>query len=123
MQQLASLLSLLSLLSSLPALVYMAKHPHRKGEPYGREDRVVWISLFLTSGFLVASSLLMFGSPLSRLLIVVALFLAAPTVVYMAKHPPTRVEPFNKTHKLMLIPLSLGFCCMIAAGFPTLARV
>lgn len=121
MQQLASLLSLLSLLAGLPALVYMAKHPHRKGEPYGREDKVVWISLFLTSGFLVASSLLMFASPLSRLMIVVAVFLAAPTFVYMAKHP-TRGEPFDRTHKLMMIPIFLSFCCMVAAGFPTLAR-
>jgi hypothetical protein len=122
MQQLASLFSLLSLLAGLPALLYMTKHPDRKGKPYGREDKVLWISLFLTSGFLVAASLLMFASPLSRLLIVVAVFLAVPTVVYTAQHPPAKGKPFDRPHKLMMIPLFLSFCFMVAAGFPMFAR-
>lgn len=122
MRQLASLFVLLSPLAGLPALLYLTKHPDRVGKPYGREDKVLWISLFLSFCFMVAASLLMFASPLSRLLIVVAVFLAVPTVVYMAKHPHARGEPFDRPQKLMMISLFLSFCFMVAAGFPIFAR-
>lgn len=64
MQQLADLLMWLSLFASIPGLVYMAKHPHRKGEPYGiREHKLLWISVLLSAGFLVAALVARYGSP------------------------------------------------------------
>jgi TRAP-type uncharacterized transport system fused permease subunit len=121
--QLADLLWRVSLFVSLPAFVYIAKHPLAKGERYGREHKLLWISIFLSAVFLLAAGFVQFASPLSTLLIVVAICLALPTVVYFAKHPLTKGEPFGRTHKLMMIPFLLSFCCLIAAGyFPLFAR-
>lgn len=61
---LADLLWWVSLLVMLPAFVYIAKHPHRKGEPYGRElKKFLWISVFLSAGFLLAAGFVTFASP------------------------------------------------------------
>jgi hypothetical protein len=61
--QLADLLMWASLLACLPGIVYIAKHPHRKGEPYGREHKLLWISFFLSAGFLLAAGFVLFVSP------------------------------------------------------------
>lgn len=64
MQQLADLFMWVSLFVCLPALVYMAKHPYRKGEPYGiREHKLLWISVLLSAGFMVAALVVRYGSP------------------------------------------------------------
>lgn len=44
------------------------------------------------------------------------------TLAYINKHPHTRGEPFTKTDKLMMIPLFLSFCCLLAGGFLMFSR-
>lgn len=61
--QLADLLMWVSLFVSLPAFVYIAKHPHRNGEPYGRGHKLLWIWIFLSAGFLLAAGFVQFASP------------------------------------------------------------
>lgn len=63
MQQLSDLLMWLSFIVMLPGFVYVAKNRHRKGEPYGREQkRFSWIILFLSAGFLVAGFVVLFAN-------------------------------------------------------------
>jgi hypothetical protein len=53
---------------------------------------------------------------LRDLLTLIASFLILPTLVYFWKHPHVKGEPFSRTQKLMMIPLFLSGCCLLA-GF------
>lgn len=63
MQELSNLLLLVSLLVAVPCFVYGLKNPHRKGEPLGKEHKLLWTSLLLSAGFLVAALVVSFASP------------------------------------------------------------
>lgn len=120
--QFENLLTMVASLLIMTSLIYLGKHPPAKGRPLDQSQRLMMIPVFLSFFLLVTAGFLMFARPLSNLLIVVAVILALPAVVYMAKHPPAKGEPFDRTHKLMMIPFVLSFCCMVAAGYPMLTR-
>lgn len=53
---------------------------------------------------------------LAILLIVIAILLALPSIVYIAKHPQAKGEPPGRTRILMWVSYLLSFCCMVAAA-------
>lgn len=63
MRELSNLLLLVSLLVSVPCFVYGFKHRDRKGEPFGKERKLLWTSILLSAGFLVAALVVSFASP------------------------------------------------------------
>lgn len=69
--------------------------------------------------------LLLYGGcdmELRDLLTMVASFLILPTLVYFGKYPHAKGDPFSRTEELMMIPLFLSFCCLLAVGFLMFAR-
>lgn len=58
----------------------------------------------------------------ANLLTMVATLLTLTTLVYLTKHPPAKGEPFSRTQKLMMVPVFLGICLLITAGFLMFAR-
>jgi amino acid transporter len=54
---------------------------------------------------------------LANMLTLVGFLLAAITTVYLTKDPPIKGKPYSRKQKLMMIPLFLAFCCLIAVLF------
>jgi hypothetical protein len=77
-QQLGMLLMTVSDLAFIAGVVYVAKHPQPKGEPYGREHKLLWTSLFVSFCCTIAAGFAMFvpsvrdGRPLAGRLLTLA---------------------------------------------------
>ena len=54
---------------------------------------------------------------LANVLTMVGLLLGAITAVSLTKDPPIKGKPYSRKQKLMMIPLFLSFCCLIAVLF------
>jgi len=53
---------------------------------------------------------------MAELLTLLGGVLMLPTLIYFWKYPHAKGEPFTRTQKLMMIPLILSICCLLAAG-------
>ena len=53
---------------------------------------------------------------LAELLTVLGSVLLLPTLIYFWKYPHEKGKPFSRTQKLMMIPVILSVCCLLAAG-------
>jgi hypothetical protein len=60
--------------------------------------------------------------PLVDLLTMLGTVLTLLTLIYLSKYPHSKGEPYSRTQKLMVIPVLLGICCLLAAGFLMSAR-
>lgn len=59
---------------------------------------------------------------LPNLLMMVGVLLGAITTVYLMKDLPPKGTPYSSKQKLMMIPLGLGICCLLAATFLLYSR-
>lgn len=58
---------------------------------------------------------------LANLLLLIAPLRTVLTILYLSKNPRAEGEPFGRERTLMLIPMFLAFCCLVAASILILA--
>ena len=59
---------------------------------------------------------------LPNLLTMVSVLLGAITMIYLVKNQPAKGAPYSSKQKLMMIPLGLSICCLLAAIFLSFIR-